>query len=85
MSVYNGFSTRKQETSYNKHLYSLIFLVQNSLTKILNSGVELKGVFDEEVFYKYFTKIYEKVTHAEQYKYLPPKYGMAFVDLAKYY
>ena len=85
MSVYNGFSTRKQETQYNKNLYSLIFLVQHAFTKILQSNINLSGIFEEQQFYSYFKKIYEKVTFDEQYKYLPPKYGMAFTDLAKFY
>ena len=85
MSIYNGFSTRRQETSYNKNLYSLIFLVQHTLSKILNSNINLGDVFEDKVFSNYFKKIYEKVTRDEQYKYLPPKYGMAFIDLANFY
>ena len=85
MSIYNGFSTRKQETAYNKNLYSLIFLVQHTLTKVLMSNTNLSNIFDERIFSIYFKRIYEKVTKDEQYKYLPPKYGMAFSNLANFY
>ena len=70
MSVYNGFSTRKQEASYSKSLYSLIFLIQHALTKILMSNVNVSKVFDEKTFWIYFKKIYEKVAKDEQFKYI---------------
>lgn len=85
MSVYNGFVTREQESSYNKNLYSLIFLVQNGLAEILQSGVDLPASFKNQEFTKYFKIIYEKVTKEEQYKYVPPKFGMAFKNLADYF
>ena len=82
MSIYSGFSTRNQETEYSKNLYSLIFLVQHTLAKIIRSNINLSNEYDSKKFRLYFKKIYEKVSSDEQYKYLPPKFSMAFVDLA---
>ncbi|CAI2372140.1 unnamed protein product [Moneuplotes crassus] len=80
-----GFITKQQEAQYNKDLYSLIFLVQNSLARILASNSDGQDLLQKENFRKYFKKIYEKVTSQEQYKYAPPKFGSAFRDLAQLY
>ncbi|CAI2371930.1 unnamed protein product [Moneuplotes crassus] len=85
MSVHSGFTTREQEAQYNKNLYSLIFLVQNTLTQILKSKAKLQVAFNEQDFCKYFKNIYEKIMKEEQYKYIPPKFGSAFRDLAQFY
>lgn len=38
MSIYNGFGTRQQESTYNKLLFNLTFLTQYGLSKVLNEG-----------------------------------------------
>lgn len=39
MSVYSGFVSRSQESSYNKSLYNLICLLQLKISKSLNGGI----------------------------------------------
>jgi len=72
MSVYNGFSTRLQETGYTKTLYNLLFLLQMKITKTTRNEV-----FDEEQFRKYFRKLYLKLYKMEENKFLPPKFSFA--------
>ena len=82
MSIYNGFGTRNQETTYNKLLYNLAFLLQHSLIKLLmklnleeNSEIFQPDEFNETSFKKNFIKLVTKLKALEQYKYLPPKFS----------
>ena len=79
MSIYNGFSTRKLETSYNKSLFNMMFLLQRAVFKVL-SGEDI-----EQTFPAHFMKQFKRMYVMEDQKYLPPKYSYALKDLAKYY
>ncbi|CAI2366418.1 unnamed protein product [Moneuplotes crassus] len=79
MSIYNGFATRNQEGSYNKAIFSMLFLLQHTLLS------SVKGEMDEEQFVRHFSKLYKKMHVMEQYKYLPPKFSFALKDMAKHY
>ena len=39
MSIYNGFGTRALESSYNKALYNLTFLLQLKIVKMMKGGM----------------------------------------------
>lgn len=49
MSVYSGFSTRNQESAYNKALFNLLFLFQLRALKATRNEQ-----FDEDRFKNYF-------------------------------
>lgn len=89
MSIYNGFGTRQQESSYNKALYNTIFLLQLRISKLFKGGKSpsrLYGLekFDDIKFGKVLTKLYARLFTMEQTKYLPPKYSYALKDLADF-
>ena len=41
MSVYSGFGTRQQESTYTKALYNTIFLLQLRIFKLFKGGKKL--------------------------------------------
>ncbi|TNV81902.1 hypothetical protein FGO68_gene15792 [Halteria grandinella] len=79
MSIYNGFGTRQQESSYNKALYNTIFLLQLRIFKLFKGEK-----FDDIKFGKVLTKLYARLFTMEKVKYLPPKYSYAMKDLAEF-
>ncbi|CAI2361642.1 unnamed protein product [Moneuplotes crassus] len=90
MSVYNGFSTRHKESTYNKAAYNMLFLLQHMVFKALTTGEfrnkESQGdIISEKKFAKHFEKYYTKMVSLEKHKYHPPKYSMALKDLSKYF
>ncbi|CAI2360866.1 unnamed protein product [Moneuplotes crassus] len=78
MSVYNGFSTRLQESTYSKTLYNLLFLLQLKITKDCN-----QTPIEQNSFKIYFKKLFLKLSKMEENKFLPPKFSVACEDLAK--
>lgn len=93
MSVYSGFGTRQQESTYTKALYNTLFLLQLRIFKLFKGGKKLisrtrKRIyiekFDDIKFGKVLTKLYARLYTMEQVKYLPPKYSFAMKDLAEY-
>jgi len=93
MSVYSGFGTRQQESTYSKALYNTLFLLQLRIYKLFKGGkwdITLLNVwceiekFDDIKFGKVLTKLYARLFTMEQVKYLPPKYSFAMKDLAEY-
>lgn len=76
MSVYNGFSTRVQESKYGTLSDLLIGLLS---TKILRM---LKGEkTDDSNFAKQLASIHSKMQKLEELKYLPPKLSQGCNDL----
>lgn len=53
MSIYNGFSTRKQETAYNKSMFNMLFLLQRTVFRVLMG----EGI--EQSFVSHFVKNYK--------------------------
>ena len=86
MSIYSGFSKRSLESSYNKALYNMIFLLQ---LKHARAGSPLHlthaDQFDEDKFAKHFSLLYQKLFNMEKYKHLPPKFSYSCKDLAEFY
>jgi len=87
MSVYGGFGTRQQETTYNKAVYNLLYLMQLKISrnnKQCNYLLPFKLLvpFDEHRFQNIFSKLYNRLFVMEEFKYLPPKYSYAMKDLA---
>lgn len=89
MSVYGGFGTRQQETTYSKAVYNLLYLMQLKISRNNKSRTfppypsHLSIVpFDEHRFQNIFSKLYNRLFVMEEYKYLPPKYSYAMKDLA---
>eukprot|EP00826_Nyctotherus_ovalis_P037342 TRINITY_DN3399_c0_g1_i16.p1 TRINITY_DN3399_c0_g1~~TRINITY_DN3399_c0_g1_i16.p1 ORF type:complete len:113 (-),score=29.00 TRINITY_DN3399_c0_g1_i16:53-391(-) len=80
MSVYSGFVTRSLETTYNKALYNLLFLLQ---TKIYRNATE--HPLDEVLFTKYLKRLYQTLFELEKSKHMAPKYSYALKDLATQY
>ena len=94
MSVYNGFANRAIETTYTKALYNLTFLMQLQITKIFKGGkyvqflgkitvITIEKIITEQVFARYFEKLYAKLHALDNQKYLPPKYSYALKGLAE--
>lgn len=42
MSVYSGFGTRQQESTYSKALYNTLFLLQLRIYKLFKGGKSLE-------------------------------------------
>ena len=91
MSVYSGFGTRQQESTYSKAIYNTLFLLQLRIYKLFKGGKysQLEHAFiiekfDDIKFGKVLTKLYARMFTMEQVKYLPPKYSFAMKDLAEY-
>ena len=87
MSVYSGFTTRSLESSYNRCLYGLIFLLQMRVHRSINNSIYIIKLvtLDEPQFSSYFAKLYSKIVSYENQKYIPPKFSYAIKDLAEDY
>ena len=88
MSIYGGFGTRAQESTYNKAIYNMLYLMQlkisrnNKKSNLLLSFIRVLVPFDEDRFQQIFTKLYNRLFVMEEYKYLPPKFSYSMKDLA---
>ena len=80
MSIYNGFATRKQETTYLKWLYYMFVILQSRAASSIN-GTN----FDESKFEQKFEKLYDKISELDRHKYLHPRFSMCFTELADAY
>ncbi|KAL4433315.1 hypothetical protein ABPG74_017419 [Tetrahymena malaccensis] len=78
MSIYNGFSTRKQEQDYNILLEQTFFLLQTYIVKAIKNER-----IDENKFTSYFEKLFNTMEQFESHKYLDPKYSVILRPLAK--
>ena len=86
MSVYSGFANRQMETTYNRALYNMMFLLLLRITKLFKGGKQFHPLifsesFDDLKFGKVLTKLYTKLYSMEHVKYLPPKFSHAMKDL----
>ena len=81
MSVYSGFCTRQLESTYNKTLYNLLFLLQYTTVHTLTQPEQL----DQNQVKLHFIKNYRKLISLETNKYLPPKFSFALRDIAQHY
>lgn len=79
MSVYNGFSTRAQETKYGQLCEMLVGLLSTRILKMLKGEKP-----DNTQFTKQLTSIYTKMLKMESIKYLPPKLSISCNELAEY-
>ena len=80
MSVYSGFSTRQQESFYNKISLRAIEMLSDRLIAFIRSDP-----FDEEAWYYDLRKIYKYMEILEGKKYLPPKFSVGISKLMKHY
>eukprot|EP00826_Nyctotherus_ovalis_P014699 TRINITY_DN14112_c0_g1_i8.p1 TRINITY_DN14112_c0_g1~~TRINITY_DN14112_c0_g1_i8.p1 ORF type:complete len:279 (+),score=36.95 TRINITY_DN14112_c0_g1_i8:150-986(+) len=87
MSVYSGFATRIQESSYNRAVYNMLCLLQMKIYKSYKQGkfASILEPFDDIKFSKYFARFYQKIIESDKSKHLPPKFSFALKDLAGYY
>jgi hypothetical protein len=53
MSIYNGFGTRKLETSYNKSIFNMLYLLQKGVLRAL------MGETMEDALSFHFSKTYK--------------------------
>ena len=79
MSVYNGFSTRAQETKYGKLSEMLVGLLSNKILRLLRGEKS-----DQIQFSRQLSTIYSKMLKLESIKYLPPKLSAGCIELAEY-
>jgi len=85
MSVYGGFATRGQETTYNKALYNMVCLLQHRISKIHSQGIVSSyfiDSYDENKFNEYFKRFYLKLYELDEVKHLSPRFSYAVKDLA---
>jgi hypothetical protein len=90
MSIYNGFSTWKQEGTYLKTLYKLIVLVSNELSGFLTGDLEKPSNYSSEApsihrsnrIDSKFKKMLNVLSTLEIVKYQPPMFSMAFESIA---
>lgn len=78
MSVYSGFATRLQETSYDQLTSSLIQLLSLRILAFYRSDS-----IDEVAWISSFSKVYRRLYRLEPHKYQPPKLTVACKDLAE--
>ncbi|CAI2360977.1 unnamed protein product [Moneuplotes crassus] len=92
MSVYSGFGTRSQETSYNAFLFRLLHACQSKVKQCLliidqlgkmtnHKYATIEKLAFQDNFQVLFMKLYTKVADLEQVKYLPPKFSLSVKDL----
>ena len=79
MSVYSGFSTRNQETSYDNLCLSLIVSLSQRVLKALRHEA-----CDDAKFSKTIINIHKKLVEIEIHKYLPPKITECINDLTTF-
>lgn len=85
MSVYSGFSTRAQESNYNKTLYGAMYLIQASITLLCKKVSKCSHCkFDNHKFEMCLDKFLAKMKELESKKYQPPLFSYAFKDLVDY-
>jgi hypothetical protein len=80
MSVYSGFSTRLQETTYNRLTETLIHLLQVRVLCAIRSEP-----IDDDIWSSKFSSVYAKLSKLEMQKYLPPKFSESCKELAMHY
>lgn len=80
MSVYSGFSTRLQETTYNRLTETLIHLLQVRVLCAVRSEP-----IDDDIWSNKFSSVYAKLSKLEMQKYLPPKFSESCKELAMHY
>ena len=80
MSVYSGFSTRLQETTYNRLTETLIHLLQIRVLCAIRSEP-----IDDDIWSSKFSSVYAKLSKLEMQKYLPPKFSESCKELAMHY
>lgn len=78
MSIYSGFPTRKDETSYNNLLQKLIQTLQNHLLELIQAH---SLPFNKSHLYE---KIILKMRQFEEHKYLEPKFSELLQPLATF-
>ncbi|CDW77450.1 UNKNOWN [Stylonychia lemnae] len=80
MSVYSGFTTRQQETFYNKLVEKLLDLMQTRLIKFFKG----EQLVDDARWAKQMKKIHKCLVVMDKSKYLIPKYSETIDGLATY-
>ena len=90
MSIYNGFSTWRLETSYLKTLYKMIVMIQKELVVQVQRDNEQFSAFSNEnsklaSFEPKFKKLLDSLVTLEDVKYQPPWFSTAFEPLAKFF
>ena len=81
MSVYSGFATRSQETTYNKFVFKTIQLFSAELLKLIQMPNTLETIGSSD-FEKKAYKLHKAMKYMEQHKHLEPKFSNAFTDFA---
>ena len=77
MSIYNGFATRRKETTYLKCMYYMFVILQAKVASTYDGTP-----FDDARFEEKFVKLYRKIREMDHYKYLHPRFSMCFEELA---
>jgi hypothetical protein len=80
MSVYSGFSTRYQESQYNRLIQKLIDLLQYRV----KANIKDFRINDHS-WGKQFLSIYQQMAEMEVHKYLNPKFSESCKEIVKLY
>ena len=91
MSIYSGFATRQQETTYNKFMFKTLQIMAEEISgrkrgpTVYKDGdsVSNMSINYGDGFEKKIVKCYKALRYMEESKHLEPKFSQAFRDLAK--
>ena len=81
MSIYSGFSTRSQETQYNRLIENLLSLMQSRIIQHLKAN----PIKSDTLWAQKFNSIYTSMKSLESQKYLEPKLTESCKGLASYF
>lgn len=78
MSIYSGFGTRQQETTYNALVENTIKILQSKVVSNLKEESSNENLFKMQLL-----KNYEMLIKLEAHKYLLPRFSDSIKDLIK--
>ena len=79
MSIYSGFGTRQQETTYNLLIENTIHLLQTKVVANLKNESENENLFKMQLL-----KNYDMLVKLEAHKYLQPKFSESIKETVVY-
>ncbi len=84
MSIYSGFGTRQQETTYNRTVEKILYLLSDNILYTYLGGRSLLHTletFNEERWFKKLRSLFIVLVEMEPYKYLKPKFSQSLRDI----
>ena len=90
LQTYSGFVFKKQETSYQKSVYALLFLISSSFVSAIKNASnnlteeQLESLYDKAGFLMHFKKLFGRMNYLETLKGQPPKFTRAVQKLVQH-